>query len=261
MVLNLLYRFPYSRYRGAATIALGLAVGTASSIVGFPAFAHADTGARKVTDNPSITLRGTRADTDTPGQFNILPPNFGLEFLRSDGGGGGLIQVGVIQYNNFTVDSGHGDCTGPPGQLKKFWEYRPQGSNIYTCDNIGDTDGSRKTLRVERTTSGSQFWAGFFDGTFYVNHDINYDQAYRVWIGAEMPHTGAGDWNSNTTLCANWGSGTNAIDWQRTSDAWDGVNVPSWNTIHESSTYTESSHWTIGDTPTPLEIYFEANSC
>jgi hypothetical protein len=127
--------------------------------------------------------------------------------------------------------------------------------------NVGDTDGSRKTLKVQRTTSGAQFWGGFFETSLYVNHDVNYNVGTYVWVGDEMPNTGSGEWNGNTTLCGKWGSGSNAVDWQRTADAWDGVTSSNWTTIQSASSYTESTHWHVQSPPTPLQIYFENNSC
>lgn len=171
-----------------------------------------------------------------------------------------FMQVGIIQFNGTSIDPEM--CTGPPGQLKLIWEYVIT-PNAFHCGEIGNTDGSRQTLRVQRTTSGSGWWAGFVNGTFYINKALGVAQAEEIQIGGELgdgTHT-----NGNTTVCANYGSGTNATPWQRTASVYDGTGDTSWTTVHERSGVIRdgpgSANWVIDAPPTPLEIYWNANAC
>ena len=110
----------------------------------------------------------------------------------------------------------------PTGQLKLLWEYKITGSGTsYHCGLIGNTNGSRETLRVQRTTSGSGWWAGFVNGSFYINKALGVAQSEEIQIGGEL---GDGtNTNGNTTVCANYGSGTSPTPWQRTADVFDGT--------------------------------------
>ncbi len=151
-------------------------------------------------NNSFVTLRGLRSDVNPPAQYNILTQNFGLESVRMQDPGA-FMQVGIIQFNSLSIDPEM--CTGPAGQLKLLWEYKITGSGTsYHCGLIGNTNGSRETLRVQRTTSGSGWWAGFVNGSFYINKALGVAQSEEIQIGGEL---GDGtNTNGNTTVCANY---------------------------------------------------------